>query len=133
MGAGFAAVGPTLFAVLIAFAVFCGLLAVRPGRPRPASQRLDEYAGTRPGANVELQSGLLKRTLYPLVRGSLRWLARRLPRARVDDAQQKLMLAGNPYALSAIDFIGARLLLGILLGVGAFIVNSRIVRSEMAS
>ncbi len=119
-------VGPAIFAALIALVVMFGALAIRPGRPSTDKQRLEAYAGQRPARDQDLQTtGLLRRLVVPPFRRFVRWLARRLPVARVEDARQKLVQAGNPYNLSAIDFMGLRVLMGIVLGALGFAVSAR--------
>ncbi len=118
--------GPALFAALVGIAVLLGAVAVRPGKPSSDKQRLTDYAGGPAARRNDLQAtGLARRLVLPPLRRFVRWLARRLPVARVEDARQKLVQAGNPYNMSAIDFMGLRVLMGIVLGVLGFVVSSR--------
>ena len=117
---------PALFAALFGIAVLLGAVAVRPGKPSSDKQRLTDYAGGPAARRNDLQAtGLARRLVLPPLRRFVRWLARRLPVARVEDARQKLVQAGNPYNMSAIDFMGLRVLMGIVLGVLGFVVSSR--------
>lgn len=116
--------GPALFAGMVALVVFSLAMAVRPHKST-ARQRLDAYTGQEATSDLELQGSLAQRTVVPGFRKLIRWLARRMPRERVEDARQKLVRAGNPYGLSAIDFLGIRILVGIILGVLGFVISSR--------
>ena len=116
---------PTVFALLIALVVVCAMAAIRPGRKRSEKARLDEYAGAVSVRGSEITGSLVSRTLVPGVRTLVRGLARRMPRERVEATREHLVQAGNPGGISAIDFMGARILAAMVLGVVAFLVGSR--------
>jgi len=106
MGAGaLVSAGPAVFAALVAGAIVCILASFRPGRSRPERERLDEYAGRRKAPRTEPDDGLVKRIAVPTLRRLFRSLARRMPRERVEATRLRLVQAGNPGGLSAIDFL----------------------------
>ena len=86
---------------------------------RPAAASLEE---------LELQRPLVDRVVRPLLRGmasSIRSVisstGRLLPQGGLEKIQRDLLLAGNPWHLSAIDFVGLRVIVALLLGaIGIF-------------
>jgi tight adherence protein C len=117
---------PGAFGLLVGMIVVCTIFALRPGHSRSEKRRLDAYAGKQELKGLQLSGSLTARTLAPAVRRLVRGLAQGMPRERIEATRAKLVQAGSPGGISAIDFMGARILVGILLGVAMFMVSSRL-------
>jgi tight adherence protein C len=113
---------PITFAVLIGLAVLLGWLAVTSDRPqRDVQQRLDGYLGRNDVVEEdELSKPFGVRVLQPLMQGVLRALGRLLPSRSLESTREKLEQAGRPWGLTALDFMGLRVLTIVLI-VGAYL------------
>jgi len=87
-----------------------------------SSDRMQQFLeGTGPGVaptlhQLEMRDSFYQRVLQPLVVGSLQRLGRLAPQQNLEALQQKLETAGYPANLSIADFLGLKILFGILLG-----------------
>jgi tight adherence protein C len=74
---------------------------------------------------VELAESFAERVLRPMVQGLARLVGRLNPGARQDrrqrSVQDQLNLAGNPHGWTPNDFLGVRVLCGLLAAVGALL------------
>ncbi len=113
---------PILFAALVTLAVTLIWMAFAPARPaQQVQERLEDYLDR--GDIViegEISRPFVSRVLLPPLRALLNFLGRLLPQGSVPAIQQKLVMAGNPMGLNALDFMGLRLLIMLLLAGGAF-------------
>lgn len=113
---------PITFAMLIGLAVLLGWLAVSSDKPlRDVQDRLDGYLGRQDVAEQEeLSKSFGVRVLRPLLQGVLRGLGRLLPIRSLESTREKLEQAGRPWGLTALDFMGLRVLT-IVLVIGAYL------------
>jgi tight adherence protein C len=125
---------PPVFAVLVGLSAALIWLAIAPsGALKVVSDRLDDYVETRDVIQeLELRQPFFRRVVIPVVRGVLRWLGRRTPVASVENTQRKLIQAGDPWGMTALDFLGLSLLLPIVLGGGYFFLLGNDVPFVMA-
>jgi tight adherence protein C len=117
---------PPLFAGLVGLATAFIWLAIVPSQAlRAVSQRLDQHVQTRDVVQeLELRQPFVRRAVLPTLRGALGWLGRRMPLATIERTRRRLVQAGRPWGLSALDFLGLRLLLPGVLGGGYFFLLS---------
>ncbi len=111
--AGLAGVGVLL--------VFYAMAGSRPMDPVQA--RLSQLGSmqARTLEEIELQAPLFERTLRPMAR-RLSGIAQRFASpSKVSRTEQRLLMAGNPGDLRSIDFLGMKLVVAGLVGVGVFV------------
>jgi tight adherence protein C len=65
---------------------------------------------------MELQQPLSERVLKPLFRRVLQWLGQLTPTGNMEEISRRLIIAGRPGNLSAIDFVGLKLLSSLCIG-----------------
>lgn len=109
--------GVFLFVVLGVLLVLVGLKRSR--RPGPIDERLEQFGKLdRPPTleEIELSEPFSARILVPIGRGIARFVTRLTPQHSIETTRLKLDLAGNPYGWGAVQFIGFRVLVFILLG-----------------
>jgi tight adherence protein C len=113
---------PPIFGVLVGLSAALIWLAIVPSRALKAvGDRLDDYVETRDVIQeLELRQPFLRRVLTPALRGVLGWLGRRMPLASIERTHRRLVQAGDPWGLTALDFLGLCLILPIALGGGYF-------------
>lgn len=117
-----ALVSPLTFALLCALAAACVWLALAPvRRTGPVGDRLDDYVSRQsvPDA-AEMARPFTARALMPMIRRLLRFLAGFMPKRNLEKTARMLVRAGEPGGLTALDFLGLRLLVGIAAVVGYF-------------
>jgi tight adherence protein C len=103
-------------------ALWVGLELMRQGQH---SVRRLEQAVSREllAPTLELQAPFRQRVLEPLVRRLLRAVGRISPMANLDRLSRQLLIAGSPFGLGALDFLGLRILLALVFGVGATVMG----------
>jgi tight adherence protein C len=108
-----------LFGVVVAGVVFTLLLGLRsqgevqaldPDRLYPASRALTLE-------EVELSMPFAERVLKPNVDRLLAFLGSLTPQRNLESLQHRLEVAGRPNGWSVVDFMGLRLLAGLVMGV----------------
>jgi tight adherence protein C len=111
---------PVSFGVLAGLATVMVWLALAPARPhKEVEDRLDELLSEVDIIEAEeMRRPLASRTLIPALRGVLRLLGRFAPKRNIEATQKLLIQAGEPGRLTALDFLGLRLLCVALLGGG---------------
>lgn len=114
-----------LFGFLVTLSAAFIWLAIVPSRAlQSVSERLDQHLETPDAVEeMEFREPFFRRALLPTVRGALGWLGRRLPMATVERTERMLVQAGRPFGLSALDFLGLRLLLPAVAGGGYFVLT----------
>jgi len=65
---------------------------------------------------MELQQPLSERVLKPMFRRVLQWLGQLTPTGNMEEISRRLIIAGRPGNLSAIDFVGLKLLFSLCIG-----------------
>lgn len=79
--------------------------------------RLEEDVSHRPSlTEMELDRPFVDRAIKPIVRSLLGLAGRLAPRRNIEELERKLVSAGRPYGLSALDFLGVRVIAGLALG-----------------
>lgn len=119
---------PITFALLISVATILIWQAVAPGRRnRTLDARLTDFLTADVVEDDELSPSFLKRVIAPLIYGILRLLGALMPKRNLDRTAQSLVFAGNPAGMTALDFLGLRLLMAVTLvfGYGFFIASER--------
>jgi len=117
-------VGLSLLAALLAasavFAIMVGIRQLYAGRAS-LQERIEGFV-QRPQAvsleELELQEPFFDRVVQPLIRGVSSVVGRLLPRSNLRRIRRELLLAGSPWGLSPIDFLGLRFLGSVALGGG---------------
>ncbi len=100
-------------------------ISLRPRRS-PIAERLASHAQITDLVDEELQHSFWDRAVMPLLRGILGFIGRFSPSANVEKYRQMILVAGNPGSLSAVDFLGFKLLLaGAGLGLAILMVSGK--------
>ena len=117
--------------ILLSFVVGLSVLALFFGvrtlvtSGTESSDRIQQFLeGTGPGVaptlhQLEMRDSFYQRVIQPIAAGFLQRLGRLAPQRNLEAIQRKLETAGHPANLSIADFLGLKILIGIL--VGAFI------------
>ncbi len=109
---------PAVFAGLIGLAVFLVWLAYMPAkRSGDAEERLESYlrrAQSLP--EDDMREPIMRRVILPMLRQMLRAAGGLAPKRNLASTQKLLMQAGDPGGLSALDFLGLRVLFMALIG-----------------
>lgn len=109
------------------FILFIGLRARRVGA-ETLDDRVRRYALKPSVQDLELIEPFLDRVIKPSVQSVLRFAGRFGPSRNIQELERDLSQAGSPFDLAAIDFVGARLLaalaLGLVAGAMAYIFSS---------
>jgi tight adherence protein C len=125
---------PGTVAVLVVVAVLLVWFALAPAELIPIiKDRLDSYV-IREGFvdDVHMRQSFTKRVIIPLFRRLLKFLGSLLPKRNLEKTQQLLIEAGEPGSLSALDFLGLKLLIAILFGGGYLLFFGRASSSSRA-
>jgi tight adherence protein C len=111
---------PLSFGLLVGLATVMIWLSLAPARPqKDVEDRMDELLSQVDIIEVdEMRQPLFSRTLMPTFRRVLRLLGRLAPRRNIEATQKLLIRAGEPGRMTALDFLGLRLLSVLLLGGG---------------
>ena len=110
-------------AALATFGVF--LKVMMPSRKAVSiDTRLSQFA-ERPRTleEMELDQPFRERVLKPVMAGLTRMLGKLTPSQGADKVRQQLVLAGNPYNMQATEFMGMRMMAGVILGVITFLLS----------
>ncbi len=110
-----------LVALAVGYAVFILFLGVAALRTRDSVQlRTDYYASrVRTLEEIEMERPFGQRIVLPFVRSLAALMLRLVPRLDLDELRLKLHRAGNPNNLTPMDFVGLRVLFGLLFGFAA--------------
>ena len=108
-----------LASVLAGAAVLFTILGLAHLRRRDErwQQLLDAYQDALRARDLELQQPFRERVLRPALRTLIQAASRLTPTTNLGRVQQRLLMAGEPWGLSALDFMGLRILsagLGLL-------------------
>ena len=90
-------------------------------------------AVAQPGVAMELQAPFVQRVLQPMLRNTLLRIGAISPTRNLDKVRRRLLIAGSPMGLGAIDFLGMRILLAILGSAGFTIALATITHSLVRS
>ena len=113
-----------LILVITALALVLIAVGVRmPAKPVTIEERLATFAERpRPLEELELERPFSERVLQPLFKAVTRKLARFTPKHNRDKLKQALLEAGSPNNLGAVEFMGLRAVMALLLGGTAFLI-----------
>ncbi len=102
-----------LFGGLIALAVaFFWVALDLAQRNRLSAARIEQTVASQTAAFApELEAPFAERVLQPLFRRILRRIGALSPGRNIERLRQDLLIAGSPYGLTPLDFVGVRLLL----------------------
>ncbi len=79
-------------------------------------ERFAQYVGTTPTIEeLERRQPLSERIIKPTFRQLLQRLGRLSPAKNLESIERKLIIAGQPGNLSALDFLGLKILFGVLI------------------
>ncbi|MFH1084328.1 MAG: type II secretion system F family protein, partial [Chloroflexota bacterium] len=113
---------PLTFAALLSLATALLGMALAPSRPKGAMKgRLGGYLASEQRLETvgEARKPFSARVLLPLLRRTLRTLGKvGLGKGGVAGTTRLLMQAGSPWGMTAIDFMGLRLLAALVIGCG---------------
>lgn len=108
---------PLLAAELIALGIGTFWVAATVQRRQDYSQRIGQVVkGPLLAPTLELQAPFRQRVLEPVVRRVLRLLGRLSPQRNIERLRRDLFVAGSPLGLTALDFLGLRLLVTLVGG-----------------
>ncbi len=114
---------PVVMAAVAAFGVLVVFYALIGARQvDPVQARLSQLGSmqARTLEEIELQQPLFERTLRPLAT-RLSGIAQRFASPqKVSRTETRLAMAGNPGALRTVDFLGLKLVVAAIVGVGSF-------------
>ena len=110
-----------MVAVLVGLSIFVFAVGFRVRRlsAETLDDRVRRYALKPSVQEVELSEPFFERVIKPLVRSVLRVAGRLTPSRNIEELERDLAQAGRPLDLTPIDFVGARLLVAIALGLVA--------------
>src|SRR6187402_2447834 len=114
---------PLMIAAIAGVGVLLVFYAIAGTRPMdPVQARLSQLGSmqARTLEEIELQQPLFERTLRPMAR-RLSGVAQRFASPqKVSRTETRLAMAGNPGDLRTVDFLGLKLVVAGILGVGFF-------------
>jgi tight adherence protein C len=116
-----------IFAMLAMAATWAIWVALAPARPKRAVvERLHGYVDrTVAPQPANRESSLRQRVATPIFQRLLRFLGGFMPARDLDKVAQQLSLAGNPGNLTALDFVGLRLIVAALMVGGYYLYAGR--------
>lgn len=124
---------PAVFGVLVGIATVMLWMVIVPSRAiRAISGRLADYVETDRVEEVEMQRPFVGRAVVPLIRRILSGLAAVVPLANVENTRRLLVQAGQPLGMTALDFLGLRVLALALFGGGYFLFASNAMAFTLA-
>jgi tight adherence protein C len=121
---------------IIAFGALVMLFSLRALRTDDLNKRLNEFVAEKPAddrlwlRNLTVQTrgltgSILNRVIVPWFKGVGRILGRATPAGMIESIERKLLIAGNPFGLSAREYFGIELGLIVLGSWLSFIFISR--------
>jgi tight adherence protein C len=110
-----------MVAALVGLSIFVFAVGFRVRRlsAETLDDRVRRYALKPSVQEVELSEPFFERVIKPLVQSVLRVLGRLTPGRNIEELERDLAQAGRPLDLTPLDFVGARLLVAIALGLVA--------------
>lgn len=103
-----------LFAVVL---IIGGILVARMRQPDMVGERLNQYTErVMTLEELELQQPFHERVLIPATKSILATLGRYGPRQSAERLQLNLQMAGNPFGVTPVMFVGLRVVLAVGLG-----------------
>jgi tight adherence protein C len=108
-----------MVAVLVGLSIFVFSVGFRVRRlgAETLDDRVRRYALKATVQEVELSEPFFERVIKPIVHSVLRLAGRLTPSRNIEELERDLAQAGRPLDLTPIDFVGARLLVAVALGL----------------
>ncbi|MBI4788582.1 MAG: type II secretion system F family protein [Chloroflexi bacterium] len=103
--------------VTIGIVLIFSLVARALNTPSTVRTVANQYASPRTLEELQLAQPFSQRALWPTLRGLSRLLTRFAPQQVVQSTRRKLDLAGNPYDLPVLEFLGLRGLSALLVAL----------------
>jgi tight adherence protein C len=118
--------GASVLAGIGVFILFIGL-RIRRASAETVDDRIRRYALKPSARDIELSEPFLDRVIKPSVQSVLRFVGRLAPRRNMEELERNLWQAGTPFELAPLDFLGARLLatvgLGLMAAASAYVIG----------
>ncbi len=107
-----------LISTLVSASVASFWAALRSPRSQSSiRKRFAQYVDTPMTAEeIELQQPLYERVIKPQFRRLLQWLGHLTPTGNLEELARQLIIAERPGGLSPLDFIGLKMLSGLIVG-----------------
>jgi tight adherence protein C len=111
-----------LLSLLVGLSVLVLVNAVRTIMlPGESAERMQQFLGATSDASfslreLEMRASFYQRAIQPLVMALLQGLGRLAPQKNIEELQRKLETAGFPANLNVVDFLGLKILCGVILG-----------------
>jgi tight adherence protein C len=123
---------PGSFALILGLAALLIWMAFAPASPVKSVQaRLDGYLERPEAAGDDVEGSFFSRAVVPVVHKILHYPGMLLPHRNVAATEQMLLQAGEPLNMSAIDFLGLRVLLTVMLPLLYFVLLGRGMASSI--
>jgi len=108
-----------IVAALVAVSVVFFLTSVRARRldAQAVDARVRRYAPKHTLEEAELSEPFFERAIKPLLQKMVRIAGRLAPQRNIEDLERDLARAGRPFDLTALDFLGGRLLAALPVGL----------------
>jgi tight adherence protein C len=111
--------------LLVALSVLALVAGVRAAvTPNDSEDRLQQLLGTTPGASMnlrelEMRASFYERAIRPFFGVLLQRLGRLAPQRNIEELHQRLETGGLAPKLNVVDYLGLKILCGVLLGVSS--------------
>ncbi|MBE2238347.1 MAG: type II secretion system F family protein [Caldilineaceae bacterium] len=117
------ALAPVLFGVLVAGTIIAIWMTLAPSKAAGAvAERMSGMVEpSRLATGDEIQSSFAERILLPFFRRVSTTVAGLLPQQNLEKINMSLIQAGSPGNLTAIEFVGLRIVLGVGIGAAYFL------------
>lgn len=114
--------GPLLFGFLVTATIGAVWMALSPaGAPRAVAERMDSMVDPAQMGDATAEQSFVQRMVLPLFHRISAWVASFMPQQNIDKINLTLIQAGSPANMTAIDFVGVRVVLGVAAGAGYFL------------
>ncbi len=125
--------GAVLVGELVALAVgaLWVALTIRRHGAKAGSRLKQAMVGQLVAPALELQEPFSKRVLEPMIHRGLQYLGRLSPRANLERLRRQLLVAGSPFGLEALDYLGVRMLLATLGALGLGLLVGALTRAPL--
>lgn len=116
------ALAPLLFGSLVAATVVAMWMAMSPSRaPHAVAERMEGMVDLSRIGDETAERSFMQRMVLPLFHRLSRWVSGMLPQQNLDKITTTLIQAGSPGNLTAIDYVGLRVVIAMGAGAGYFL------------
>lgn len=114
--------GPLLFGILVTATIGAVWMALSPvGAPRAVAERMESMVDPTRMGDPTTEQSFMQRMVLPLFHRMSARVASFLPQQNIDKINLTLIQAGNPANMTAMDFVGVRVVVGVAAGAGYFL------------